>query len=59
MSHEFSKCTDLCCTICINGEPDTPKQALPAITEMSGFIHDFTNGKSLKEYMEELSDESE
>ena len=30
---------------------------LPTIAEMSGIIHDFTNGKSMKEYMEELADE--
>jgi hypothetical protein len=30
---------------------------LPTIAEMSGLVHDFTNGKSMKEYMEELSDE--
>jgi hypothetical protein len=34
-----------------------PKKQLPTIAEMSGLVHDFTNGKSLKEYMEELSDE--
>jgi hypothetical protein len=35
----------------------TPKRQLPTIQEMSGLVHDFTNGKTLKEYMEELSDE--
>jgi hypothetical protein len=35
----------------------TPKRQLPTIAEMSGLVHDFTNGKSLKDYMEELSDE--
>jgi hypothetical protein len=35
----------------------TPKRQLPTITEMSGLVKDFTDGKSLKEYMEELSDE--
>lgn len=34
------------------------KRLLPTIKEMSGLVHDFTNGKSLKEYMKELSDES-
>ena len=33
------------------------KKVLPTIAEMSGLVHDFTNGKSMKEYMEELSDE--
>lgn len=35
----------------------TPKRQLPTIHEMSGLVKDFTDGKSLKEYMEELSDE--
>jgi hypothetical protein len=35
----------------------TPKRQLPTIAEMSGLVKDFTDGKSLKEYMEELSDE--
>lgn len=30
---------------------------LPTIEQMSGLVKDFTGGKSLKEYMEELSDE--
>jgi hypothetical protein len=34
-----------------------PKRQLPTISEMSGLIPDFTNGKTMKEYMEELSDE--
>jgi len=34
-----------------------PKPKLPTIEEMSGLIEDFTEGKSLKEYMEELSNE--
>lgn len=29
---------------------------LPTIEQMSGLIHDFTNGDSLKDYMNELSD---
>lgn len=33
------------------------KRELPTIEEMSGLVEDFTDGKSLKEYMEELSDE--
>lgn len=33
------------------------KQPLPTIAEMSGLVHDFTDGKSMKEYMQELSDE--
>lgn len=32
-------------------------QIKPTIAEMSGLVHDFTNGKSTKEYMEELSNE--
>lgn len=35
----------------------TPERLLPTIAEMSGLVKDFTDGKSLKEYMEELSDE--
>ena len=35
----------------------TPERPLPTIDEMCGYVHDFTNGKTLKEYMEELSDE--
>jgi hypothetical protein len=34
-----------------------PKRELPTIEEMSGLVEDFTAGKSLKEYMKELSDE--
>lgn len=34
-----------------------PKRILPTIEEMSGLVEDFTAGKSLKEYMKELSDE--
>ncbi len=33
------------------------KRELPTIEEMSGLVEDFTDGKSLKDYMEELSDE--
>lgn len=33
------------------------KRELPTIEEMSGLVEDFTGGKSLKDYMEELSDE--
>jgi hypothetical protein len=33
------------------------ERRLPTIKEMSGLVHDFTNGKSMKEYMGELSDE--
>jgi len=33
------------------------ERTLPSVEEMSGFIKDFTEGKSLKEYMEELSNE--
>ncbi|HWS86800.1 MAG TPA: hypothetical protein VN282_07540 [Pyrinomonadaceae bacterium] len=33
------------------------KRDLPTIKQMSGLIKDFTRGKSMKEYMEELSDE--
>lgn len=36
--------------------PPPPKR-LPTIDEMSGLVSDFTDGKSLKEYMDELSDE--
>lgn len=32
------------------------KKTPPTIKEMSGLVHDFTNGKTMKEYMEELSD---
>lgn len=35
----------------------SPKRELPTIAEMSGLVKDFTDGKTLKEYMEELSDE--
>lgn len=35
----------------------SPKPQLPTIEEMSGLVEDFTGGKSLKEYMEELSNE--
>lgn len=34
-----------------------PQKELPSIEEMSGFIENFTEGKSLKEYMEALSNE--
>lgn len=34
-----------------------PLKTLPTIEEMSGLVQNFTGGKSLKEYMEELSDE--
>lgn len=34
-----------------------PKRELPTIEEMSGLVEDMTEGKSLKEYMEILSDE--
>jgi hypothetical protein len=45
--------------ISIEAEEFTPvdKTKLPTIAEMSGLVHDFTSGKSLKDYMEELSDE--
>lgn len=33
------------------------QRELPTITEMSGLVHYSTNGKSMKEYMEELSSE--
>lgn len=33
------------------------KREIPTIKQMSGLIKDFTRGKSMKEYMEELSDE--
>lgn len=29
---------------------------LPTIEEMSGLVHDFTDGMSLKEYMERIND---
>jgi hypothetical protein len=35
----------------------TQQKLLPTIEEMSGLVEDFTAGKSLKEYMRELSDE--
>ncbi len=45
--------------IVINLEDLEPlaKRELPSIEEMSGLVEDFTAGKSLKDYMEELSDE--
>jgi len=45
--------------IVINLEELEPfvKRDLPTIEEMSGLVEDFTAGKSLKDYMEELSDE--
>jgi len=45
--------------ISIEAEEFSPatQTKLPTIAEMSGLVHDFTGGKSLKEYMEELSDE--
>ncbi len=45
--------------ISIEAEEFTPasQTKLPTIAEMSGLVHDFTDGKSLKDYMEELSDE--
>jgi hypothetical protein len=33
------------------------QESLPTIEQMSGLIKDFTRGKPMKEYMEELSDE--
>lgn len=33
------------------------RRALPAIQEMSGLVSDFTEGKTLKEYLEAISDE--
>lgn len=35
----------------------TAKRALPTIEEMSGFVRGMTEGKSLKEYIEEIADE--
>ena len=35
-----------------NGEP-----ILPAIHEMSGIVEDFTGGRTLKEYLEDMEDE--
>lgn len=34
-----------------------PIKALPTIEEMSGFVEDFTEGKGLKQYLKDLSDE--
>jgi hypothetical protein len=48
----------LICPKCNQRSVGLKKPRLPTINEMSGLVHDFTNGKLLKEYMEELSDES-
>jgi len=41
-------------SVTVQGVEDVDKGHVPTIEEMSGLFDDFTNGKSLKDYMEEL-----
>jgi hypothetical protein len=41
----------------VEGLEATERRALPTIQEMSGLVSDFTEGKTLKEYLEAISDE--
>lgn len=53
-SHTFAPGGESLCDLC---PCEGFRKRLPTIKEMSGLIKDFTRGKSMKEYMEELSDE--